>query len=62
MVATINTNTENKLIIITGQHNHLPQEVNIQMHHLRRATGVKSTKIDSLNTTVTQIYNQEKAL
>lgn len=50
VVATINKDIKNKLIIIAGQHNHLPQEANIQMDDLKRANGVKSTKIDSLNT------------
>lgn len=62
MVATISTDFKNKSIIITGQHNHLPQEVNIQRSHLRRAISLKGTKIDSMNTTIKQIYNQEKAM
>lgn len=59
VIATINTDIQNKSITVIGQHNHSSRKVNIEVPNLKKIIGVKSTNIDSLNIAGQQIPNQE---
>jgi len=57
-MASISVDMNNNRIKTTGQHNHLPRQVDISMVNLRRTICLQATRSGSLSIPIKQLYNQ----
>lgn len=60
--ASISSDMNDNSIKITGNHNHLPQPVDVPMIFLRSAIGLQATRLESLCKSTRQLYNQETVM
>uniref|UniRef100_A0A2S2P7X5 FLYWCH-type domain-containing protein n=2 Tax=Schizaphis graminum TaxID=13262 RepID=A0A2S2P7X5_SCHGA len=58
VMASISVDMNNNRIKTTGQHNHLPRQVDISMVNLRRTICLQATRSGSLSTPIKQLYYQ----
>lgn len=60
--ASICSNMNDNSIKVTGEHNHLPQPVDVPMIFLRSAIGLQATRSESMSKSIRQLYNQETVM